>query len=90
VHSVQKVDALKAAKMGFGFGGARARKRPAAIASCFRPFTAMRLVSDISADVKLKEGGIQYMVFQAVDLPPWYAPNTPKEDTATGVVVSRK
>ena len=88
MHSDQKVDALIEAKMGSGFGGAQTRKRPTVmITGCLGPYPPTRLVSGVLTDVKLKEGGTQYMVFQADDLPPWYALNTPKEDTATGLTV---
>ena len=93
MHSDQKVDALIEAKMGSGFGGAQMRKqkRPTVMTTgCLGPYPATRLVSGVLTDVKLKELSTQYMVFQVDDLPPWYALNTPKEDTATGVVVSRK
>jgi hypothetical protein len=57
--------------MGSGFGGAQTRKRPTAMTTgCLGPYPATRLVSGVLTDVKLKEGGAQYMVLQADDLPP--------------------
>jgi hypothetical protein len=91
VHSVQKVDALIEAKMGSGFGGAQTRKWPTVMTTgCLGPYPATRLVSGVLTDVKLKELSTQYMVFQVDDLPPWYALNTPKKDTTTGVMVPGK
>ena len=91
VHSAQKVDALNANKMSASFGGAQTRKRPSIItAGCLGPFPATRLVDGIVTNVKLNEGDTQYMVFKEENLPPWYAPNTPKEDTPTGVMVPKK
>ena len=77
--------------MSAGFGGAQTLKRPTIMtAGCLGPYPAARLVGGVMTDVKLKEGDTQHMVFQADDLPPWYALNTPKEDTPTGEFVQVK
>jgi hypothetical protein len=91
VHGVMKKDALKVDKMSARFGGAQTLKRPTTMTTgCLGPFPAMRMVNGELTDVKLKVGDVQHMVFQEDDLAPWYALDTPKEDTPTGELVPPK
>ena len=74
--------------MSSGFGGAPTLKRPSVLtAGCLGPFCAIRVVGGVLTDVKLKVGDVQHMIFQEDNLAPWYAPDTPKEDTPTGELV---
>jgi hypothetical protein len=89
VHAIQKKDALNASKMSAGYGGSQTLKRSTVMtAGCLGPFPAVKVVDGVEHDVKLKVGETQSMVFQETDLPPHYAPNAPKEDTATGKLVN--
>ena len=77
--------------MSSGFGGAQARKQLTTMATgCLQSYPATRLINGDLTDVKLKEGEIQYKFLHAGDLPSWHALNTPKEDTANGVMAPEK
>ena len=91
VHAIQKKDALNATKMNEKFGGVQPHKHSSVMTEgCLGPYSAVRNVGGVLFDVKLKAGDVQDMQFKEEDLPPFYAPDTPKEDTETGELVRPK
>ena len=73
------------------FGGVQSHNHSSAMTEgCLGPYPAVRNVGGVLFDVKLKVGDVQVMQFKEEDLPPFYAPDTPKEDTETGELVRPK
>ena len=88
-HANSRKDALHAGRMSVGFGGAQATPHSSFTDPKYAPLIlgeepAQVIVDGRPVDCKLKPGDTQYFAFRVGDPPPWYKPDAPPHDRATG------